>query len=255
MKILRRILLIFAFIFVSASIISCESGNRIENTETPTNTSIPTNTPTITIALSKTPTHTPTITFTPSQTATSTRTPTPTSTFTPTVDPSWIFYENKWLTFFYPPDWNIENPREHSCITGSDDCIIRLSHSESENVEIEFFRFPAMIPEYRNVNEADKRDWEMKELGTMFTQSSDHLVLLLKEVIQVDGVDAVRRHYEYPLVDPTTLEITDIQYNYQTLAFKDKDSYFFLLYTISIDEFEKYLEVVEQIVETIKFQE
>ena len=246
-KIIKRVLLIVAFVTVSIQLISCSSSKGLFSTETltSTNTTIPTNTNTFTITPSVTPSTTPS----PSQTATAT------NTFTPTVDPSWVFFENKWLTLYYPPDWNIESPREHSCIPGSDDCIIHLSHLELESVEIEFYRIPPMVPQPQNVEEADEMDWNMKEFGVIFTQASDHLVLISKETTKIDDVSAIKRLYEYPLVDPVSLEITDIQYNYRALAMKGKDSYFFLLYTTSVEEFEKYLDVVDQIVSTIVFLE
>ena len=219
-------------------------------TRTPTSTA----TPTATITLTSTPSPTLTITSTPTRTPTSTRTPTLTATPTPTIDSTWIFFENEWLTLYYPPDWTIQNPREYACFPGSTDCIIRLSHLTSENVEIEIIRQPPGIPSYRNVIEADQRYWNNTLLGASFVGAPDLLKLLARNDIVIDGLGAVQRLYEYPLVDPSTYKVIGTQYNYQVLIMQGKDLYFFRMVTDNSEEFEMYKGIAEQLIYTIVFQ-
>ncbi len=201
-------------------------------------------------------------TFTPSPLPpTFTSTPEPTATATSTLTPTpalvgWILYdENEWMTLSYPPDWNVESPREGACYpSDSSDCIIRLSHSPSEIIEIEIYRFPKMIPSFNNVREADDYEWQGKEMSALIVQAPDALKLISRSEITVGGLPAIKRLYEYPLVDPMTNKLKAIQYNYQVLVMKNGDSYFIRMITTNSDEFEKYLEVMNELVKTIIFR-
>lgn len=215
-------------------------------TSSPTPTTAPTSTPT------STPTPTPTITPTPTQTSTPTQTATVTQTATPTVNPNLVFFESDWLTLYYPNDWNIESPREHACIDPKD-CILRLSHSPSEEVEIEFIREMPGFFVYSDVKEADQQYWDTTTIGVMITNTSDKLKLISRTVIALGGLSAVKRLYEYPLVDPSTGAIT-IQYNYQVLVMKGKDLYYFKLTTTVAGAFEKYKWIADDLIATIVFK-
>jgi hypothetical protein len=204
---------------------------------------MPTSTPTLT--------STATSTATPDPTATPTITPTITPTLAPTIDPGWIFFESEWLTLYYPPDWTVQKPREHACMPGSTDCIIRLSHLASEGVVIELIRYPPGIPEYANVNQADQSEWKNTVLGATIINAKDQLKLISRTAININGLPAVKRVYEYPLVDPATYKLIGAQYTYQVLVMNGKDLYVFRMVTTNNDEFEKYIAVADELVNTI----
>jgi len=207
----------------------------------------PTPTPPPTFTLSPLP---PTSTFTPEPTATIT--PSPTITPTATLDlTDWIHFDtNEWMTLYYPSDWTAEEFSDGPC--NSSDCILLLSHLPQE-IEIEIYRLPKMIPSFSNVREADNYDWEGKKMGVMITQASDSLALISRNEIKVDGLSAIKRIYEYPLVNPSTYTIRAIQYNYRVLVMKDGDSYFIIMRTTRSDEFEKYQSIMDTLVKTIMF--
>lgn len=238
-------------VIIPMSITACNGVNTLFATQTPTPsltfTPIPTDTPipTITPTATKSPT--------PTRTATSTRKPTQTSTPKPTTDPSWIFFENEWLTLYYPPDWTIQEPRYDACGI-STDCIIRLGHVTSENIEIELIRFPPGIPSYRNVKEADQRYWNIISLGAILIGAPDRLKLLSHKDIVIDGYAAVQRLYEYPLVDPSTHQLTGIQYTYQVWIMQGKDLYDFHMITDHEGKFEVYKEMADKLIYTIVFR-
>src|SRR5687768_1435157 len=104
----KSCVLLSLFVFL-ALLTSCSNSAAI-----PTETLVPTVPPTATL------TSTPVATFTP--------TITPSPTVPPTVDPSWVSPDNDWLHLSYPKDW-IE---ESDCVSGSDACIVQLSHLDSE---------------------------------------------------------------------------------------------------------------------------
>ena len=203
-------------------------------------------------------TATPVFTSTVLPSATQTAIPTPSTTATPTatstVIPGWTSFESEWLTLYYPPDWNVESPREYACAPGSTDCIIRLSHLPTEKIEIELIRYPPGIPANANVKQADKRDWDNTVLGAKMTNASDYLELISRTEISIDNLEAIRRIYEYPLVDPATFAILETQYNYQVLVMQGEDLYFFRMYSTDAGEFEKYVNIADEIVRTIDFQ-
>jgi len=144
--------------------------------------------------------------------------------------------------------------RKHACDPGSSDCIIRLSHSDSENVEIELIREPAGVPAFSFVDEADLRDWGFKLLNVALTNTSKYLKLISLSDIKVDGLRAIRRLYEYPMVDPASSKVTAIQSNYQVLVLKVEDLYYIHLYTTNSIEFNKYIAFADGIVNSIVFQ-
>ncbi len=82
----------------------------------------------------------------------------------------------------------------------------------------------------------------------------ERLKLLSFDEMKVNGQDAVKRIYEYPMVDPTTQTIVGTQYNYQVLVMNGKDLYIFRMVTINSDEFEKYKELGDKIITTIVFR-
>jgi hypothetical protein len=225
-----------------------------EPTATPTPTPLPTKTATQTI--------TPSITPTATSTATPTDTPTPTQTATatlvpsPTIDPSWVYFESDWATLYYPSDWVVEElPGEPFCLPGANDCILWLSHLPTENVQIEFTRRDPMLGKALQVQQVDQDDWTNRELGAMIIGAADQLVLRSRTVLEIDGQAAVKRVYEYPLVDMYTQKLIGTQYNYQVIVINGEDIYYFQLRTEEGAEFELYLEVADQIVNTIVFRE
>lgn len=238
---------------ISLSMTSCNAigGLAATQTSTPTLPFTPTFTPTLTATPTITPTFTPS--FTPTKTGTPTRTATLTLTPSPTVNPSWIFYESEWLTLYYPPDWTIEPAREFACIPGSTDCIIHLSHSPSESVDIELIRQPPMIPAYRNVTEADERYWNAVSIGATLIGAQDLLKLISRTEITVGGLMAIKRLYEYPQADPATYAIIGIQYTYEVQVMNGQDLYHFRMVTTSADEFELYTGVADELINTIIF--
>lgn len=257
---LSKILLILCIIVLVPQLSACSTIGGLFATQTPTPTltytptltATATTTPTITPTF--TPTSTPTLTPTATRTATPTRTLTPTFTASPTVDPSWVLHENEWVNLFYPPDWKEEKPREHACMPGSNDCILRLSHLASEEIEIEIIRTPPEMSQHDDVELADLADWGLKQMSTSMLQVSNLLKSLSRTKISVDGQTAIRRVYEYPLVNPATGAVEGTQYNYQVLIVSEKAEYCFRLYTTNAEEFEKYKDLGDQIVNTIVFQ-
>ena len=136
---------------------------------------------------------------------------------------------------------------------GSTDCIIRLSHLVSENVEIELIRYPPGIPEYVNVNQADQSEWKAITLGASIINATDQLKLISRSDIKVGERVAVKRLYEYPLVDPATYALIGTQYNYHVLVMNGKDLYIFRMLTTESDEFNKYIPVADELIRTITF--
>ena len=82
----------------------------------------------------------------------------------------------------------------------------------------------------------------------------ERLKVLELDYIKIDGLPAVRRLYEYPLVDPATYELIGTQYNYQLLVLEGKDLFYFRMFTTSAEEFEMYKEIADKIVFTIVFK-
>lgn len=197
----------------------------------------------------------PTATVTPSPVPTSTLTtiPSPTITPFPTIDPTWISFDSEWLQLYYPKDWNVEAPLGAPvCVPGIADCIIRLSHLPSETVEIQFVRKQSMDKSL-DVVTTDLRDWDMRKLGATMTGASDYLKLVAVDGIKIDGIKAIRRLYEYPLVDMSTNKMTAIQYTYRVMVIVGEYTYSFEMKTTNADEFSIYTAIADGIVATITF--
>ena len=231
---------LFFSLFALAFLVLLASCNN--SVAIPTETLIPTIPPTATLTLTPAPTFTPTIT------------PSPTNSPTPTIDPSWVAFDSEWLQLYYPKDWNVEQPLgEPVCVPGAVDCIIRLSHTPSETVEINFFRYPP-IGTSLDVVEADKDDWNNRKIGATIVGAADLLKLLSVDEIEIDGVKAVKRLYEYPLVDMVTGKVKNTQYNYRVMIILGEYTYSFEMQTTNADEFAKYTEIADKIVATITFK-
>lgn len=110
------------------------------------------------------------------------------------------------------------------------------------------------MPSHRNVKEADQWYWDNTSLSARLIGTSDRLKLLSRNEIVIDGLAAVRRLYEYPLVNPTTNKIIGTQYNYQVLILQDKDLYNFRVFTDNAAEFDMYKGITDQLIYTIVFQ-
>jgi hypothetical protein len=217
-------------------LVSCSNSVAI-----PTETSIPTVSPTATITPSPAPTSPPTIT------------PSPTLPPTATIDPSWSAFDSEWLQLRYPQDWNVEKPLgEPDCAPGAIDCIIRLSHSPSESVEIRLTRMP-LFGASSDVVQADEDDWNMRKISAATVGAANLLKPISVDEMEVDGIKAVKRLYEYPLVDWVTGKVKDTQYNYRVLIIDGDHAYWFEMQTTSADEFEKYTGIADNMVATIAF--
>lgn len=198
---------------------------------------------------------------TPTETATQTPSPTstPTLTASPTDPPAtvnaadWLAFDSEWLQLSYPPDWTVEEPLgEPVCFPGMTDCIIRLSHSPSESVEIQFFRNSHMNPPGDAAVE-EEESWQLRVMGTAIVGAPELLKLISVDEIEVDGIKAIRRLYEYPLVDPATGKLLNIESTYRVFLVLGESTYVFEMKTTSPEEFALYTEVADGIVSTISF--
>lgn len=225
-----------------------------EPTATVTPTLVPTNTATATVTPSTTPTAT--VTETPTNTPSPTQTATETLVPSPTIDPDWVYFESAWVTLYLPPDWVVEEPPgEPFCFPGMLDCILWLSHLPTENIQVKLTRREPMMGASNQVRQVDRDDWANRELGAMIIGFADKLVLISHTVLEIDGQEAVKRVYEYPLVDVNTQKLVGTQYNYQVIVINGENIYYYQMRTEDATEFELYLEVVDQIINTLEFQE
>lgn len=223
-------------------------------TATPTFTVTPSNTATATATSTITPTETPTATAT--KTPLPTKTSTPTTTLKPTIDPSWISFKSDWVNLYYPKDWQVQPQLgEPNCFPGALDCIIRLDHLPSEKIEIQFIRQAPGVPAATDAEEVDSRDWMNTQMGAMINNLSDKLNLISVDVIKIDGRKAVRRLYEWPMPDLATGKFKQLLYKYQiTVLGSDGATFRFIMQTTNKDEFDKYIEIADEIASTIVFQ-
>ena len=91
-------------------------------------------------------------------------------------------------------------------------------------------------------------------MGSKIVGAPDLLKLLARNDIVIDGLGAVQRLYEYPLVDPSTYKVIGTQYNYQVLIMQGKDLYVFRMVTDNSEEFEMYKGIADKLIYTIVFQ-
>ncbi len=224
--------ILFAFVLFS----SCNTTAAV-----PTETLVPTDTPKTSVTSTLAPTSTPSIT------------PSPTTPPSPTIDLSWVLSDSEWLQFYYPKDWNVEEPLP-ICLPGVTDCIIRLSHSSAEMVEIQFIRL-RMPVDYVSLEaiDVDRADWQRNTVGAAAFGVENLLELYSVDEIEVDGIPAVKRLYAYPVVDMSTDKVKEIQYTYSLAIVHDEHIYRFRMQTTVIDEFDEYKLVVDNMVETISF--
>jgi len=197
-------------------------------------------------------TKTPTATLIP--TLTPTLTPSPTHTAIPEFLSGWIFYENEWLTLYYPPDWTTTEPREHACMPGSTDCVINLLHSAAEDVRIEIVRYPPGSSPVQDVEKTDQEDWDLKIMLAMLNGIDINAIKLIsRTVFEVGGETAVQRVYEYPIVDMASMRIVGKWYINNVRVINGKDEYIFEMRTEVQEEFNAYQNIPDQILSTIVF--
>jgi hypothetical protein len=106
-----------------------------------------------------------------------------------------------------------------------------------------------------DLEEDDEQYWLMLELWAAMIGVQDQLKLISRTEIEVDGLPAIKRLYEKPLVDSSTNEFTGIEYNYHVLVIKDQTHYYLNMRTTNPDEFEQYQPVADQILTTVVFLE
>jgi len=201
--------------------------------------------PTVTQTFTVTPSPTPTATATP--TPTLTLTPTTTPTVTPTEDPRGIFFEDQWITLYYPKDWKVESP---SC-GAPGNCILRLFHSPNEDVTIEITVIPDSV--FMDLPTEVDYWWQLLVYEAVEDKVVNHLKLVSRKNILVDGLPAIKVLSEHPLLDSSTNALKGIEYSYQVIVNKDQDGYVFHMQTTREDEFELYQEIADKIVATIVF--
>lgn len=235
---LKRLFIALSLIIFLTLFASCNN-----SVVTPTKTLVPTASSTATTTSTSTPTATPSVT--PSVT------PSPTTPPSPTIDPNWISLDNDWLQLYYPKDWNID---DSDCVSGSDACLIRLVHVDSNTLNIQLTILPPMGAS-SDVVQADKEDWDMREISAMIVGAGDLLKLVSVDEMEVDGLRAIKRLYEYPLVDMVTRKVKDTQYNYRVLFVFNDFICTFELQTTNKAEFESYLDEAGYIVDTISFHQ
>ncbi len=119
---------------------------------------------------------------------------------------------------------------------------------------MEFTRIPPGFPDHRNVEETNQWDWDNTTLGAMLVGAPEKLKLLELTEIMIDGLPAIRRLYEYPLVDPATFEFKGTQYNYRLYVMTGKNLFKFRIYTNDSEEYQKYLNLTDKLVSTIVFK-
>jgi hypothetical protein len=221
-------------------------------TPTPTATATPTATPTVTLTPTITPT--PTRTPSPTRTATLTRTSTPTRTATATVDPSWVLVESQWVRMYYPPDWQVIEPREQACIEATD-CIVHLAHYPLDEVTIELIRTgydASMVPKFNTAIEAELHLWAIRTLSGALFGYGEKIKEISLTYPQVGGQAAVRRVYEHPVLN-WDYEVTGTYYLLAFTIMNHKDEYDFEMRTTDPAEFETFLPVGDQIAFSIVF--
>jgi hypothetical protein len=175
----------------------------------------------------------------------------PTATFTPTVDPNWALLDNNWLQLYYPKDWNIQIT---NCASDSNDCVIYLSSSPSlaATIEIGVVIFPP-TSEPSDVVQVDEKEWLRVKGNAISIGAVDSLKLISKEEITVNEIRAIKRLYEYPVLDNLTGNVTGTLYNYQVMLVNGNHVFSFAMQTKSADEFAQYLPISEQMVGTVIF--
>src|SRR5574341_1496523 len=142
-------------------------------------------------------------------------TATPPVTFTPTFGPNWALLDNNWLQLYYPKDWNIQIT---NCASDSNDCIVSFSDlpSLAATTEIGVVIFPP-TSEPSDVVQVDEEEWLRVKENASSIGAVDFLKLISKEEITVDKIRAIKRLYEYPVLDNLTGNVTGTLYNYQIM--------------------------------------
>jgi hypothetical protein len=157
-------------LIISFLLISCNASSPFtpQVTETKAFTFTPVNTVTSNATPTLQSTATPTATLTPLPT----QTLPPTSAPKPTIDPNLVLFKSEWVNFYYPKDWNEQpSPGAPTCFPGSMDCVIILSHSPSEKIEITLIRQAPGIPAATNIEDVDSKDWTQREIGAKITNA------------------------------------------------------------------------------------
>ena len=156
------------------------------------------------------------------------------------------------MTLAYPPDWTAIEPR--ACTPGSPNCIIRLSHSPSEDVKIEIIRFPSGTFASGDIDKEEQVDWTLSLVVAEANGIDDQLIKTISRTkILVDGKTAIRRVYEYPMVDLASLKVKGFWYIDRIIIMNGEDQYYFEMRTSVEEEFKVYQTVADQIVNTIVF--
>jgi len=178
-------------------------------------------------------------------------TATPSATFTPTLDPNWALLDNNWLQLYYPKDWNIHVT---DCASDSNDCIVSLSDlpSLAATTEIGVVIFlPTSEPS--DVVQVDEKEWLQVKENAISIGAVDFLKLISKEEITVDKIRAIKRLYEYPVLDNLTGNVMGTLYNYQVMLVNGDHVFSFTMQSESADKFAQYLPIAEHMVGTVIF--
>ena len=177
----------------------------------------------------------------------------PSAIFTPTLDSNWVLLDNNWLQLYYPKDWNIQVT---NCASDSNDCIVSLSDlpSLAATTEIGVVIFPP-TSEPSDVVQVDEKEWLRVKENAFSIGAVDFLKLISKEEITVDKIRAIKRLYEYPVLDNLTGNVTGTLYNYQVMLVNGDHVVSFEMQSNSADKFEKYLPIAEHMVGTVIFRQ
>ena len=175
----------------------------------------------------------------------------PPATFTLTPDVNWTLLDNNWLQLYYPKDWNIQIT---NCAPDSNNCIIYLSNSPllTKTTEIGVTIFPP-TSESSDVEQVDKEEWLRVKGNAISIGAVDFLKLISKEEITVDKIRAIKRLYEYPVLDNLTGNVTGTLYNYQVMLVNGEHVFWFAMQSKSADEFAQNLPIAEHMVGTVIF--
>ena len=177
----------------------------------------------------------------------------PPATFTPTFDPNWALLDNNWLQLYYPKDWNIQVT---NCASDSNDCVVYLSDlpSLAATTEIGVVIFPP-TSEPSDVVQVDEKEWLRVKGNAISIGAVDSLKLISKEEITVDKIRAIKRLYEYPVLDNLTGNVTGTLYNYQVMLVNGEHVFSFAMQSKSADKFAQYLPIAEHMVGTVIFHQ
>jgi hypothetical protein len=177
----------------------------------------------------------------------------PPSTFTPTLDPNWALLDNNWLQLYYPQDWNL---KVTNCASDNTDCIVSLSDlpSLAATTEIGVVIFPP-TSEPSDVVQVDEKEWLRVKRDATLIGAVDFLKLISIEEITVDKIRAIKRLYEYPVLDNLTGNVTGTLYIYHVMLVHGEHVVSFEMQSKNKDKFAQYLPIAEHMVDTVIFHQ